>query len=121
MHKQRILDAEAALTRRQEHLADIERLENLGAGGDPLANPEFRQVIVNLRAAGLPESEIQPIIARMRTSPAAARETREQAAKLRAWFDATRRDWDGVRPWITHLDQLTHWYAGNQANPPQLD
>ena len=119
-HKERIRAAESALTQRQQLEADIVALEAAAAGGDPLTDPKNRKIINDLRAAGLPESEVQAVIERMRISPAGAAELQARADKQRAWLDNTRRDWDGVRPWLDALDQLTSWYAGNRAQPPDL-
>ncbi|MGD8426537.1 MAG: hypothetical protein PVH63_02845 [Balneolaceae bacterium] len=44
---------------------------------------------------------------------------REQ--KRKQYIEPTKADWPAVTPYRATLKQLTHWYAGNIPNPPEVN
>ncbi len=93
---------------------------------------DMAQQIAEMRAMGVPEATIAKLQAGLgqldqvaATADQQARQTcaAEQAvaAETVALSQRSQADWDGVRPWMTTLQQFSDWYAGNTDKPPVLD
>lgn len=92
------------------------------AQADPMADPEFRRMLQELRAVGLSEEQARQLVEAQRQMPQAlAQADAYMDEQEQALLDASRPDWDGVRPWLDELEQLMDWLAGNTGQPPTLD
>lgn len=144
-HQTRINNAESVLRNLDDMAADRQSREAETSeacaenAADRLSNEltdgsGLRKVIAQMQALGLPQAEIDRVKANFAAMPNPDEQAAENCRNLRAGdavidqanqqaINMTRRDWDGVRPWLDELAQLTSWYARNSdaPHPPVLD